>query len=66
MARPSSQGPQAIAQDVMDLTRILRRIERDTKRPKADKDKLIAHLKGALSVLLVGERTGDKPVRKTG
>lgn len=66
MARPPSQGPAAIAEDVQDLTRILRRVESDTKRSAADRDKLCGFLKGALNVLLVGERVGDKPARKTG
>lgn len=66
MARPSSQGPQAIAQDIMDLTRILRRVESDTKRSAAEKGKLVASLKAVLNILLVGERVGDKPARKTG
>ncbi len=66
MARPSSQGPAAIAEDVQSLTRILRRVERDTKRPAGDKAKLSAFLKGALNILLVGERAGDSPARKTG
>ncbi len=64
MARPSSQGAQAVSQDVMDLTRILRRVESDTRRPDAEKEGLIEHLKGALSILLVGKRAGDEPVRK--
>ena len=71
MARPPSQGPAAIAEDVQDLTRILRRVESDTwvknaRRSAADRDKLCGFLKGALNVLLVGERVGDKPARKTG
>lgn len=66
MARPPSQGPTAIAEDVQDLTRILRRVEADTRRPSGEKEKLCEHLKGALTILLVGKRAGDKPVRKTG
>ncbi len=66
MARPSSQGPQAIAQDIQDLTRVLRRVESDTKRPAAEKEKLVASLKVVLNIFLVGERAGDKPARKTG
>ncbi len=67
MARPPSQGPAAIAEDVQDLTRILRRVESDTKRPASEKQKLCTFLKGALNILLVGERAGDsKPARKTG
>lgn len=64
MARPPSQGPTAIAEDVQDLTRILRRVESDTKRPASEKAKLAAFLKGALNILLVGERAGDQPARK--
>lgn len=66
MARPPSQGPAAIAEDVQDLTRILRRVEADTLRPATEKAKLSGHLKGALNILLVGERAGVKPARKTG
>ncbi len=66
MARPPSQGPAAIAEDVQDLTRILRRVETDTRRSAADRDALMGFLKGALNVLLVGERAGTKPARKTG
>jgi len=66
MARPPSQGPAAIAEDVQDLTRILRRVESDTHRSAADREKLMDFLKGALNVLLVGERAGAKPARKTG
>lgn len=64
--RPPSQGAKAISQDVMDLTRILRRVESDGKRPAEDKEKLLACLKQALSILLVGERAGTRPVRRTG
>jgi len=66
MARPPSQGPAAIAEDVQDLTRILRRVESDTHRSAADREKLMDFLKGALNVLLVGERASAKPARKTG
>ena len=64
MARPPSQGKAAVASDVQDLTRILRRVENDVNRPAGEKAELVAHLKGALTILLVGERTGQKPVRK--
>jgi len=66
MARPPSQGPAAIAEDVQDLTRILRRVESDTLRSASDREKLMDFLKGALNILLVGERAGTKPARKTG
>lgn len=64
MARPPSQGKAAVASDVQDLTRLLRRAEADTLRPAADRDALCEHLRSALNILLVGARTGQKPVRK--
>ena len=64
MARPPSQGEKAVASDVQDLTRILRRAEADTHRAPEEQRQLVSHLKGALTILLVGERTGHKPARK--
>lgn len=55
MARPPAQGPAAIAEDVQDLTRILRRVETDTTRASSEKAQLCEFLKGALHILLVGE-----------
>lgn len=66
MARPPSQGAKPIAKDIQDLTRILNRFESDTHRPKADKERITRCIKEVLGVLIVGERAGDKPARKTG
>lgn len=55
--RPSSQGPKAVAQDVMTLTRVLRRVETDPKRTPAQRKTLVGHLKSALAILLADERT---------
>ena len=65
MARPPRQGKKAVAADIQDLTRILNRAEQDEQRPAKVREQLCGHIREALQILLVGERTGQ-PVRKTG
>lgn len=77
MGRPLSQGPDIIMQDVTALNRMLRRVMKDPKRYPHERESLIAHLKGATTILLNGARAEDvltpntevasvlkKPVRK--
>jgi len=68
MRRPS-QGPTAIANDIVVLGTMLRRAEADTKRPQADKKRLISSLKDAMSILLTGTRgesEGKTTAKKNG
>jgi hypothetical protein len=59
MGRPLSQGPDIIMQDVTVLNRIIRRVMKDPKRYPHQREPLIAHLKGATTILLNGERAED-------
>lgn len=65
MAQPLKQGEDAIQQDIMHLERIIRRVLKDPKRPKPSRDRLIKHLKGAVTELHNGERA-ERPLRRTG
>ena len=59
MGRPLSQGEGFILRDIHDLNRIVRRVMADPKRSPVERAKLIAHLKGAMSILLNSERAPD-------
>lgn len=54
--RPPAQGPDAIQGDLVHLNRILRRVQCDPKRSKPLKEKLEAHLKSVITILLNSER----------
>ena len=70
MTRPLSQGPDIIMQDITALNRMIRRVMKDPKRYPHQREPLIAHLKGAMTILLNGERAEEvlakKPTKRTG
>lgn len=49
--RPPSQGPEVITQDVMRLTRVLRRVQCDPKRTQPQKDKITSLINETISLL---------------
>jgi len=59
MARPLAQGADIIMQDIVALNRMLRRVMNDPKRYPNERESLIAHLKGATTILLNGARAED-------
>jgi len=46
-------------QDVTVLNRIIRRVMKDPKRYPHQREPLVAHLKGAMTILLNGKRAED-------
>lgn len=62
MSRPLKQGEEAISQDVMALTKVMRRIQGDPKRPDKEKDEMVGHLKAVLALLLTGKRA-RRPIK---
>lgn len=53
--RPPSQGPEMVQQDIMRLSRVVRRVQCDVKRSPAEKEELLAVLNRAIA-LLAGPR----------
>ena len=64
MPRPLKQGPDATDQDVLMLSKIMRRIQRDEMRSEADKKEMVTHLKAVMSKLLFDEVEPDDKPRK--
>lgn len=70
--RPPSQGPEAITQDIMRLTRVLRRVQCDPKRTDEQKEKITGLINEAISLLpkrgdgLVGGESGVARKRSSG
>lgn len=62
--RPSAQGKDAVAADIMHLFRILRRVETNTKLGEKVKTELNRHLKGAIDLLMPGGTGTVSPVSK--
>lgn len=59
MGRPFQHGPAIVAADIQSLGRMLRRIESDRKRYPTDREALITHIKGAMTILLNADRSPD-------
>ena len=64
MSRPLKQGEDAISLDVQSLSRILRRIQADPKRPDDEKEQMTSHLKAVIRLLLVDGTRARKPLNK--
>lgn len=52
-------------QDIVALNRMLRRVMSDPKRYPKERESLIAHLKGATTILLNGARAEDVLTQNT-
>lgn len=59
MSRPLSMGADITMQDITALNRMLRRVMKDPKRYPHQREPLVAHLKGAITILLNGDRAED-------
>ncbi len=65
MARTPTQDPDILAQDMQRLTRILRRAQENTTRPRKENLDLIASLKRSIQIL-AGSTEASLSSRKTG
>lgn len=59
MSRTPRNGPQQTAQDLQHLLRILHRAELDETRAPERRDRLVAHLRGAVAILSDADRAGS-------
>lgn len=59
MPRPLSHGPDAVRGDVIALMKCLDRVKSDPKRRGRKRERLIEHLKAAISLLVEDERTTE-------
>ncbi len=65
MARPLSQGPDIIMQDLQLLNRMLRRVLNDPKRYPHERAALVNHFKGAIAILMHGMRASEVLAKET-
>jgi len=63
VAQPLKQGADVVVKDVAHLTRMIRRVREDQKRPKNDRDEIVEHLRAAI-VLLLESRDALEPISK--
>ena len=62
--RPPKQGPEAVAGDILALSRALLRAQLDTKRTPEKVKALCTHLRAAIALLM--EEREARPVRRVG